>query len=174
MLKAPVPSITEVKQHWAQSVLGWVTAYKRVNHTKDWLALLLARCCIASWGIDLWRLLALRGDPKESMVALRFGNLCMDHKILYGTHVNKQTSYNTGSQQLFSCFFGDSMNTNPEGGHSSKYWLSQCCLTSVLNGTRGNRCFNIARPRWLWNFVCIVWSGNPVQIIVTRSLSCSH
>jgi hypothetical protein len=48
MLKAPVPSITVVKQHWAQSVLGWVTAYKRVNHTKDWLALLLARCCIAS------------------------------------------------------------------------------------------------------------------------------
>jgi hypothetical protein len=44
MLKAPVPSITVVKQHWAQSVLGWVTAYKRVNHTKDWLALLLARC----------------------------------------------------------------------------------------------------------------------------------
>jgi hypothetical protein len=29
-------------------VLGWVTAYKRMNHTKDWLALLLARCCIAS------------------------------------------------------------------------------------------------------------------------------
>jgi hypothetical protein len=54
MLKAPVPSITGVKQHWAQSVLGWVTAYKRVNHTKDWLALLLARCCIASWGIDLY------------------------------------------------------------------------------------------------------------------------
>jgi hypothetical protein len=52
MLKAPVPSITEVKQHWAQSVLGWVTAYKRVNHTKEWLALLLARCCIASWGIN--------------------------------------------------------------------------------------------------------------------------
>jgi hypothetical protein len=30
-----VPSITEVKQHWAQSVLGWVTAYKRVN--PQWL-----------------------------------------------------------------------------------------------------------------------------------------
>jgi hypothetical protein len=40
MLKAPVPSITEVLQHCAQLVLGWVTAYKRVNHTKDWLALL--------------------------------------------------------------------------------------------------------------------------------------
>jgi hypothetical protein len=26
------------------------------------------------------------------MVALRFGNLCMDHKILYGTRVNKQTN----------------------------------------------------------------------------------
>jgi hypothetical protein len=25
------------------------------------------------------------------MVALRFGNLCMDHKILYGTRANKQT-----------------------------------------------------------------------------------
>jgi hypothetical protein len=25
-------------------------------------------------------------------VALRFGNLCMDHKILYGTRVNKQTN----------------------------------------------------------------------------------
>jgi hypothetical protein len=31
MLKAPVPSITEVKQHWAQSVLGWVTAYIAVR-----------------------------------------------------------------------------------------------------------------------------------------------
>jgi hypothetical protein len=52
--RSGVPSITEVKQHWAQSVLGSVTAYKRVNHTKDWLALLLARCCIASWVIDLY------------------------------------------------------------------------------------------------------------------------
>jgi hypothetical protein len=29
--------------NWAQSLLGWVTAYKRVNHTYDWLELLLAR-----------------------------------------------------------------------------------------------------------------------------------
>jgi hypothetical protein len=65
MLKAPVPSITVVKQHWAQSVLGWVTAYKRVNHTKDWLALLLARCWShreegikkhtpSAWRVALW------------------------------------------------------------------------------------------------------------------------
>jgi hypothetical protein len=51
MLKAPVPSITVVKQHWAQSVLGWVTAYKRVNHTKDWLAA-VSPVLIASWGRD--------------------------------------------------------------------------------------------------------------------------
>jgi hypothetical protein len=44
-------SITEVKQHWAHSVLGWVTAYKWVNHTNDWLALLFYRCCIPSSGI---------------------------------------------------------------------------------------------------------------------------
>jgi hypothetical protein len=75
MLKAPVPSITVVKQHWAQSVLGWVTAYKRVNHTKDWLALLLARCCIASWGIDPdapWRRDAwLYGTPRWVLAQTR-------------------------------------------------------------------------------------------------------
>jgi hypothetical protein len=65
MLKAPVPLITVVKQHWAQSVLGWVTAYKRMNHTKDWLALLLARCWShheegikkptpSAWRVALW------------------------------------------------------------------------------------------------------------------------
>jgi hypothetical protein len=65
MLKAPVPSITVAKQHWAQSVLGWVTAYKRVNHAKDWLALLLARCWShreegikkhtpSAWRVALW------------------------------------------------------------------------------------------------------------------------
>jgi hypothetical protein len=32
-----------------------------------------------------------------------------------------------------------------QGGHSSKYWLSRCCCTSVLEN-RGNRCFNIVRP----------------------------
>jgi hypothetical protein len=75
MLKAPVPSITVVKQHWAQSVLGWVTAYKRVNHTKDWLALLLDRCCIASWGIDPdapWRRDAwLYGTPRWVLAQTR-------------------------------------------------------------------------------------------------------
>jgi hypothetical protein len=75
MLKAPVPSITVVKQHWAQSVLVWVTAYKRVNHTKDWLVLLLARCCIASWGIDPdapWRRDAwLYGTPRWVLAKTR-------------------------------------------------------------------------------------------------------
>jgi hypothetical protein len=32
-------------------------------------------------------------------VALWFGNLCMDHKILYGTRVNKQTNKQTNKVQ---------------------------------------------------------------------------
>jgi hypothetical protein len=32
-----------------------------------------------------------------------------------------------------------------QGGHPSKYWLSRCCCTSVLEIV-GNRCFNIVRP----------------------------
>jgi hypothetical protein len=60
MLKVPVPSITEVKQHWAQSVLGLVTAYKRVNHTKDRLALLLARCGVVSHREELIQCLTTR------------------------------------------------------------------------------------------------------------------
>jgi hypothetical protein len=99
MLKAPVPSITVVKQHWAQSVLGWVTAYKRVNHTKDWLALLLARCCIASWGIDpdaSWRHDAwLYGTPRWVLAQTR-QEACdrLETTVMRpsGTRENKQTS----------------------------------------------------------------------------------
>jgi hypothetical protein len=35
-------------------------------------------------------------------VALRFGNLCMDHKILYGTRVNKQTTNKPVIQPKFT------------------------------------------------------------------------
>jgi hypothetical protein len=99
MLKAPVPSITVVKQHWAQSVLGWVTAYKRVNHTKDWLALLLARCCIASWGIDPdapWRRDAwLYGTPWWVLAQTR-QKACdrLETTVMRpsGTRENKQTN----------------------------------------------------------------------------------
>jgi hypothetical protein len=107
MLKAPVPSITVVKQHWAQSVLGWVTAYKRLNHTKDWLALLLARCCIASWGIDPdapWRRYAwLYGTPRWVLAQTR-QEACdrLETTVMRpsGTRENKQTNITPGVKKI--------------------------------------------------------------------------
>jgi hypothetical protein len=47
MLKAPVPSISEVLKAALSTVSTWMgDRYKRVNPRKDWLALLLARCML--------------------------------------------------------------------------------------------------------------------------------
>jgi hypothetical protein len=49
-------------------------------------------------------------------------------------------------------------------GHPSKYWPSVPILLNFCTQQRGNRCFNIARSL-SWNFVCCVWSGNPVRTL---------
>jgi hypothetical protein len=61
-------------------------------------------------------------------------------------------------QRLIRFSPGDRMNTNPLGGHPSKYWLSRCWLTCVLK-IEGTGVLT-SLGRWLWNLVCIVWSGN--------------
>jgi hypothetical protein len=51
-----------------------------------------------------------------------------------------------------------------QGGHPSKYWLSRCCCTSVLEieGTGVSTSLGC----WLWNLVCVVWSENLVRTLM--------
>jgi hypothetical protein len=58
--------------------------------------------------------------------------------------------YNTGGQQLISFFLGDRMNTNQQGGHPSKYWLSRIPMLlnfcAQIEGTGvSTKCFRVSK-----------------------------
>jgi hypothetical protein len=51
-----------------------------------------------------------------------------------------------------------------QGGHPSKYWLSRCCCSSVLEIEATG--VSTSLGRWFWNLVCFVWSDNLLRTLM--------